>query len=185
MGFCIFNNISIAALNLLQKKLAAKILIVDIDAHHGNGIEEILKNRTDVHYISFHQEWMFPYTGKNNLANVTNFNLKFLFPEDQYRTLFETEIKSAAETFKPDFIIVSSGYDSHWRDYMSNLGHSLKTYSWASQKLVELADKYTGGKIVFSLEGGYDLEALSFGVANSVKALLKRDDFLDPIGNAP
>lgn len=185
MGYCIFNNISIAALNLLNKKLAQKILIVDMDAHHGNGIEEILKNRTDVMYLSFHQEWMFPYTGKDNLSNVKNYGLHFMYPEEKYRALFEVEVNKAISEFKPDYIIVSAGYDAHWRDYMSNLKLDLSTQAWISQKLVALADQYTEGKIVFSLEGGYDLEALSNGVANTIKALMKRSDFVDPVGKAP
>lgn len=185
MGYCIYNNISIAALNLLNKKLAAKILIVDIDAHHGNGIEEKLKGRSDVMYMSFHQQWMFPYTGEKSFDNIQNYNLKFMMPEKFHIALFNEEVSKAAENFKPDFIIVSAGYDGHWRDFMSNLGLTTNAHALMSQKLVALADQYSSGKIVFSLEGGYDLEALAFGVSNSIKALLKRSDFLDPIGRAP
>ncbi len=185
MGYCIFNNISIATLNLLNKKLANRVLIIDMDAHHGNGIEEILRDRIDVMYLSFHQEWMFPYTGTDNLSNVKNFGLQFMFPDYKYRPLFETAVNKAAVEFKPDFIIVSAGYDAHWRDYMSNLKLDLGTQAWISEKLVTLANEYTQGKIVFSLEGGYDLEVLSHGVANTLKALMKRSDFVDPVGRAP
>lgn len=185
MGYCIYNNISIASLNLLNKKLASRILIVDMDAHHGNGIEEILKGRSDVMYISFHQQWMFPYTGEKSFENIQNYNLKFLMPENLHLDLFNIEVTRAAQNFKPDFILVSAGYDSHWRDFMSNLGLSTNAHALMSQKLIALADEYSAGKIVFSLEGGYDLEALANGVSNSIKALLKRDDFIDTIGKAP
>jgi len=185
MGYCIYNNISIASLNLLNKKLASRILIVDMDAHHGNGIEEILKGRSDVMYMSFHQQWMFPYTGEKSFENIQNYNLKFLMPENFHLDLFNIEVTRVAQNFKPDFILVSAGYDSHWRDFMSNLGLSTNAHALMSQKLIALADEYSAGKIVFSLEGGYDLEALANGVSNSIKALLKRDDFIDTIGKAP
>lgn len=185
MGYCIFNNISIATLNLLNKKLAKKILIVDIDAHHGNGIEDILKNRSDVLYLSFHQQLMFPYTGDKNTANSKNFPLKFLTLEEDYKNLFKKNVTDAFKSFSPDFVIVSAGYDAHWRDYMSNLGLSSMGHAWLAQELINEAKSYAEGRIVFSLEGGYDLEALANGVSNTIKALTGQSNFIDTIGPMP
>lgn len=185
MGYCVFNNIAIATKNLLNKKLARKILIFDIDAHHGNGLEDVFKNSTEVFYVSLHQKWIFPYSGDQNTANIRNLNLKFLETEENYKKEFEIALAETVESFKPDFIFVSAGYDAHWRDYMSNLGLSSLGHAWLSEKLVAAAARYSDNKIVFSLEGGYDLEALSLGVTNSIKALMHRNDFTDPIGPAP
>lgn len=185
MGFCIFNNIAIASKNLINKKLAQRILIFDIDAHHGNGIEEAFMNSKEVVYISLHQNLIFPYTGDVSTENIKNIKLNFLEPEENYKKYFETALSKAIEKFKPDFIFVSAGYDAHWRDYMSNLGLTSTGHFWLAEKLVQSAAVYSNKKIVFSLEGGYDLEALSQGVSNSVKALLHRKDFSDTIGQAP
>ncbi len=185
MGFCIFNNIAIASKNLINKKLAQRILIFDIDAHHGNGIEEAFNGSSEVVYISLHQNLIFPYTGDVSSENIKNIKLNFLETEENYKKYFEVALNKAIEKFKPDFIFVSAGYDAHWRDYMSNLGLTSTGHFWLSEKLVESAAIHSNKKIVFSLEGGYDLEALSQGVSNSLKALLHRKDFSDTIGKAP
>lgn len=185
MGYCVFNNIAISAKSLLKNGLAKKILIVDIDAHHGNGIEEIFKNSEEVVYLSLHQKLMFPYTGDTNYKNISNLQLNFQEPEANHINLLKKNLSQILQKFTPDFIIVSAGYDAHWRDYMSNLGLSLKGLAEISQYLVEIANQYSNGKIVFSLEGGYDLEVLSYGVTNTLKALLSRNDFADPIGPVP
>lgn len=185
MGFCIFNNLAISSLNLIQKKLATKILIVDIDAHHGNGIEEIVKGNENIQYISFHQGQIFPYSGNENFLNIHNVPLPFLFSEKKYKHLFEYSMEKIFVNFKPEIILVSAGYDAHWRDYMSNLGLSLKTYSWIAKTLKNYANQYSNDKIVFSLEGGYDLEALSMGVSNTLKILMEISGEDDSIGPAP
>jgi acetoin utilization deacetylase AcuC-like enzyme len=182
MGYCIFNNIGIAAENLLKKKLAYKILIVDTDAHFGNGIAMQFWNNPNVFYISHNQEWLFPYSqGKSNL-NIKDIKVKFLFPEKDYLQLFKKNVNESIEKLKPDFIFVSAGYDSHWRDPMSNLSLTLTGYAEISQFLVEKAQQYSSGKIVFSLEGGYDLDVLKYGTYNTVQALLRKNEFIDPIG---
>lgn len=182
MGFCIFNNISIAAENLIKKNLAHKILIVDTDAHFGNGIAQHFLNNSNVVYVSHNQEWLFPYSQGQSNSNIKDIKIKFLFPEQDYLKIFKANINEAVEKIKPDFIFVSAGYDSHWRDPMSNLSLSLTGYAEISDFLVEKSLQYSSGKIVFSLEGGYDLEVLKYGTYNTLQALTRNNEFLDPIG---
>jgi len=185
MGFCIFNSIAIATKNLLQDKLVNRVLIFDMDAHHGNGIAEAFQDSQDVAYVSFYQSGIFPYSDNRSFNRILNVPLAFQEREENYFRKFEERVPALFKEFRPEFVIVSAGYDAHWRDSMSNLGLSLQGYAQLSKRLVELAEEYSGGRIVFSLEGGYDLEVLSIGAANTLKALLKRDDFRDPVGPFP
>lgn len=182
MGYCIFNNIAIATENLIKKKLAQKILIVDTDAHFGNGIADHFWENKNVYYISHNQEFVFPYSKGRSNSNIKDIKIRFLHPEDIYLKTFQASVDEALENFKPDFIFVSAGYDAHWRDPMSNLSLSLMAYANMSKYLVEKSQQYTSGKIVFSLEGGYDLDVLKYGAYNTIQALIGKNNFIDPIG---
>lgn len=182
MGFCIFNNIAIAAKNLIIKNLAKKILIVDIDAHFGNGIADIFTHDTQVYYLSLNQKWIFPYSPGSSTDRIKDIKVDFLYPEEKHVQKFKEAVDNAIHEFSPDFIFVSAGFDSHWRDPMSNLSLSLTAYAEMSRFLVQSAKKVAQGKIVFSLEGGYDLDVLPIAVGNSLKILMGREDIEDPIG---
>ena len=182
MGFCIFNNIAIAAEDLLTKNLATRILIVDMDAHYGNGIVDIFKDNPQVYYVSFNQRWVFPYSNGLSTDHIKDIKINFQQPESEYLQIFQKNVSRAISDFKPNFIFVSSGFDAHWRDYMSNLSLSLTTYAKMSKFLVDESNKYVGGKIIFSLEGGYDLDVLPIASYNVLLALMGQDGFEDPIG---
>ena len=192
MGFCIFGNAAIAAKAALKNFDVEKVAIVDIDVHHGNGTEAMVEGDPNILYISTHQFPFYPGTGSKTeigsgtaAGTVLNIPLEPGVGDKGFQRIYNELIIPKLIKFKPGLIIVSAGYDAHWNDPLANISLSLKGYSWISKTLVDLSEKLCNGKIVFTLEGGYNLEVLSKGVANSVKALLNRDDFEDPFGKPP
>lgn len=189
MGFCLFGNIAIAAKIALTQPGINKVAIVDFDVHHGNGTEALIGDDPNILFISSHQYPFYPGTGSineigNGEAEGTVINIPF--PADVgdvgFRDVYENVVFPSIEKFKPDLILVSAGYDAHWDDPLANLSLSLTGFNWISRRLNETADKICSGKIVFFLEGGYNLEVLKFGVSNSIKTLMGIEDFDDPIG---
>ena len=192
MGFCIFSNAAIAAKAALKNFKVKNVAIVDFDVHHGNGTEAMVKDDPNILYISTHQSPFYPGTGSRTeigsdaaAGTVLNIPLEPGVGDDGFQKIYDELIIPKLVKFKPGLIIVSAGYDAHWKDPLANLSLSLAGYSWISKTLVNLSEKLCDGKIVFTLEGGYNLEVLSKGIANSVKALLNRDDFEDPFGKSP
>ena len=190
MGFCIFNNIAIAARTLQAEKNLERIAIVDFDVHHGNGTQDSFYDDPNTLFISTHQYPHYPGTGnimetgtKEGEGTTINIPLPVGTSDNEFIQIYDQIIIPALERYRPQFILVSAGYDAHWDDPLAGLGLSLEGLAWISRKLIETADKYCDGKIVFTLEGGYNLNVLSNGVANSIRALLGRDDFTDPLGN--
>jgi acetoin utilization deacetylase AcuC-like enzyme len=189
MGFCIFGNASIAAKAAIKNFNIEKVAIVDVDVHHGNGTEAMVKNDPNILYISTHQFPYYPGTGsKSEMGSGTAAGTMLNIPiepgvgDEGFQSIYNELITPKLVEFKPGLILVSAGYDAHWKDPLANLSLSLTGYSWISKVLVDLSEKLCNGKIVFTLEGGYNLDVLSKGVANSIKALLIRDDFDDPFG---
>ncbi len=192
MGFCIFGNAAIAAKAAIKNFNIKKVAIVDFDVHHGNGTEAMVKDDPNILYISTHQFPFYPGTGSKTeigsdvmARTVLNIPLETGVGDEGFQRIYNELIIPKLVEFKPELIIVSAGYDAHWNDPLANLSLSLTGYSWISKTLVDLSEKLCNGKIVFTLEGGYNLDVLSNGVANSVKALLQRDDFIDPFGKSP
>ncbi len=192
MGFCIFGNAAIAAKAALKNFEIEKVTIVDFDVHHGNGTEAMVKDDPNILYISTHQSPFYPGTGNKTETGsakadrtVLNIPLEPGVGDEGFQRIYNELIIPKLIKFKPRLIIVSAGYDAHWNDPLANLSLSLTGYSWISKTLVDLSEKLCNGKIVITLEGGYNLEVLSKGVANSVRALLKRDDYEDPFGKPP
>jgi len=187
MGFCFFNNVAIAAKYALERHGLKRVAIVDFDVHHGNGTQDILINDPNVLFISNHQYPHYPGSGSVNeigMGNVVNIPFSGGVGDDGLQKAYTEIAFPLIKKFAPDFIFVSAGYDGHWRDQLAGLNFSLEGFSWISKALVELSNEICEGKIVFTLEGGYDLEAGANGVSNSIKALLGRDDFIDPIGES-
>lgn len=192
MGFCIFSNVAIAAKAAQRKRGIDRVAIVDFDVHHGNGTQAVFEEDPSVLYVSSHQYPHYPGTGTlreigrgKGTGTIINFPLPAGVGDEGFQAIYNEVLIPAMRRFKPQLIIVSAGYDCHWSDPLASLGLSLTGMAWISQTLVNLAEDLTGGKIVFALEGGYNLDVLSVGVANSVKALLGRDDFSDPPGESP
>ncbi|HDQ46428.1 MAG TPA: histone deacetylase [bacterium] len=187
-GFCLFNHVALAA-RAARKAGVDRIAIVDFDAHHGNGTQAAFEDDPRVLFMSTHQHSLFPGTGAaaetGKSGTVVNIPLPAGAGDGCFRALFGEVILPLLVRFAPEMILVSAGYDGHRADPLAGLGLTCSGQAWISETLVRSARQICGGRIVFTLEGGYHPAALSAGVANSLRALLGRDDFEDPIGGAP
>lgn len=191
MGFCLFGNIAIAAKIALTQPQIKKVAIVDFDVHHGNGTQALVGDDPNILFISTHQYPFYPGTGSiteigEGECEGTIINIPLLagVGDEGLKLVYEKIIIPSLERFKPDIILVSAGYDAHWNDPLAELNLSLTGYNWISRKLIETAVRICSGKIVFFLEGGYNLQVLSYGVTNTIRGLLGIDFFEDPLGKS-
>lgn len=178
MGFCIVGTAAAAARRAQERGLR-KVLIFDYDVHHGNGTNDIFHDDPDVLFVSTHEDGSYPGTGKmtdigqgEGEGATINVPLPPGSGDVAALTAVEEILMPAAKRFEPEIIIVSAGYDAHWRDPLAGLTFRTGTYHRLCAALKSMADELCGGKIVFLLEGGYDLIGLSEGVADSFRALL-------------
>jgi len=181
MGFCLFGNVALAADYLTREHGLKRVAIVDFDVHHGNGTQHLLEHRSEVFFISLHQDptTLFPGTG---FANETGkgagegFTLNIpLAPgggDNVYQAAFESRVLPRLAEYRPDFLLVSAGFDAAVEDPLGEMNVTTAGFEWMSHRLVEAADAHCAGRMVSVLEGGYDLGALSRGVAVHVSALL-------------
>lgn len=191
MGFCLLNNIALAAEYLLQNMGAERIAILDIDLHHGNGTQDIFYSRPDVFFCSIHQYPLYPMTGladETGEANGEGTTMNIPFPpyagDNARQAALERVILPQIEKFQPDMVLVSAGFDAHWRD---PLGHQLATvdgYGRLISQVAELADRICGGRLAVFLEGGYDLEAGAACGLALTQALIGQK-WRDEIGPSP
>ncbi len=179
MGFCIFNNIAVTAAHLLDEMGFSRVAIIDWDVHHGNGTEKIFIEDDRVFYISLHQYPHYPGTGHASTAGLgkgLGFNMNLPMGagagDKQYLDAFHERILPALDTYKPQFILISAGFDAHAEDPLSGTVLTTQVYGKMTELLREVADKHCGGKIVSLLEGGYDIHALAESVEEHLKALL-------------
>ena len=190
-GFCLLNNIALAAEMLLQQEGAQRLAIVDFDLHHGNGTQDIFWRRGDVLYISTHQMPLFPGTGwlsemgdgpgKGATANIP---LPPGSGDLAFRTVLDELILPLLDRFAPEMILIGFGFDTHWLDPLGSLQLSAKEYGNLIANLTHWADERCNGRIILVLEGGYDLRAAS-ACAMGVTAALLGLPWNDPIGPAP
>jgi acetoin utilization deacetylase AcuC-like enzyme len=191
MGFCVFGNVAIAAKAALKNSKIKKVAIVDIDVHHGNGTQALVENDSNILYVSTHQYPFYPGTGSiteigkgDSEGKLLNVPLPPSVGNNGFTRIYNEIIVPKIEKFHPDLLLISAGYDAHWDDPLAEMGLSLSGYTWISKKLIETAKKVCDSKIIFALEGGYNLKVLSMGVANSLRALLGLEDFVDQLGKS-
>ena len=180
MGFCLFNNVAIAAKHLQRQWGLSRVLILDWDVHHGNGTQHTFEDDPSVFFCSMHQHpaYLYPGTGYATERGTgpgegTTLNLPMMpgAGDADYRKAFEESFAPAAEAFKPEFILVSAGFDAHRRDPLAQIELSDDAFAWLTAETLALANRVCNGRLVSTLEGGYDLDALATCAAAHVQIL--------------
>jgi acetoin utilization deacetylase AcuC-like enzyme len=172
MGFCFFNNVAIGAKYALERHGLKRVAIVDFDVHHGNGTEDIFTGDERVLMVSFFQHPFYPYSGADtNAANMVNLPVPAYTRGMAIRELVEQAWMPRLEDFKPEMIFISAGFDAHREDDLGQLGLVEADYTWITMRVKEIANKYAKGRIVSSLEGGYNLSALGRSVDAHLRVL--------------
>ncbi|MCX6354025.1 MAG: histone deacetylase [Candidatus Aureabacteria bacterium] len=180
MGFCLFNNVAIGARHVQDKYKLSNVLIVDWDAHHGNGTQEAFYDDPTVLYFSTHQFPCYPGSGRadergagNGLGYTINVPMTPGSGDGEFLKAFREKLLPAAEKMKPDFVMVSAGFDAHDGDPLTQLGVSTAGFARMTELVKGIAEEHADGKLVSVLEGGYDLENLGQSVVAHIKALLE------------
>ncbi|MBY6241262.1 histone deacetylase family protein [Methylosinus sp. Sm6] len=176
MGFCFFNNIAAAARHALAAHGAERVAIVDFDVHHGNGTQDIFWSDAQVLFCSTHQAPYYPGTGATSETGehdtIVNAPLWAGSTGDDFLEALKTRILPRVRNFAPDLLLISAGFDAHRDDPLGGLRFTERDYSEATKRLMDVADRSAGGRIVSLLEGGYDLDALGRSAAAHVLALM-------------
>ena len=172
MGFCFFNNVAIAARHALDVHGLARVAIIDFDVHHGNGTEDIIAGDERVLMCSFFQHPLYPYSGAvPKGTNMVNVPLAPYTRGQAVRDTIDTMWMPALEDFKPQMLFISAGFDAHREDELGQMGLVEADYAWITRRLVDLAARHAGGRIVSVLEGGYNLGALARSVAAHLRVM--------------
>jgi acetoin utilization deacetylase AcuC-like enzyme len=189
MGFCLFNNIAIAAKYALANFDIERVLIVDFDVHHGNGTQDTFYADPHVLYFSTHEYPFYPGTGsidetgaREGEGFTVNVPLLAGWGDEEYQAVFEDILAPVAERFEPQLILVSAGYDAHWADSLALMQVSVSGFARLVEIIKTLADMLCKGRLVFTLEGGYNLEALSLSIAATLNILRGNHEITDPLG---
>jgi acetoin utilization deacetylase AcuC-like enzyme len=175
MGFCLFNNIAIGALRARAVHNLNRIAVVDFDVHHGNGTQAAFEADSGLFYASTHQSPLYPGTGsasETGVGNIVNAPLRPMAGSSQFRAAISERVLPALDAFRPEFVLVSAGFDAHRSDPLAQLQLDGEDYAWVTERLVEIADRHAGGRLVSTLEGGYDLPALGASVAAHIRVLM-------------
>jgi acetoin utilization deacetylase AcuC-like enzyme len=176
MGFCLFNNVAIAARHAQKAHGAERVAIIDFDVHHGNGTQDIFWADPSVLYCSTHQMPLYPGTGSKNETGAGNIVNAPLSPNDDsasFRDAVRSRILPALHNFRPDIVIISAGFDAHYRDPLAQINLVGEDFDWITGQLMDIAGKYAGNRVVSVLEGGYDLEGLAESAGLHICRLMK------------
>jgi acetoin utilization deacetylase AcuC-like enzyme len=176
MGFCFFNNAAVAARHAQAAHGAERVAIFDWDVHHGNGTQDIFWSDATVLYGSTHEMPLYPGTGarseRGEHGTIVNAPLRGGDGGEVFREAVEAAILPRIDAFGPDLIVISAGFDAHWRDPLASLNLTEADFEWATRRIMEIAERRCGGRVVSLLEGGYDLEGLAKSAAAHVDALM-------------
>ena len=175
MGFCFINTAAVMARHAQTQYGVDRVAIVDWDVHHGNGTQDIFYDDPSVLYASTHQMPLFPGSGDKNetgRGNIFNAPLSPGMDGENFREAFNEKVLPALENFKPDFLIISAGFDAHHRDPLANINLEENDFDWATGKLMDIASRHCSNRLVSLLEGGYDLKGLSDSCAVHVSRLM-------------
>ena len=175
MGFCLFNNVAIGALRAREAHGIARVAVIDFDVHHGNGTQARFWDDPSLFYASTHQSPLYPGTGsrrETGSGNILNVPLPPMAGSAEFRAAFTREVLPALEEFRPGMMLISAGFDAHRRDPLAQLMLDEADYAWATEQLIEVARRHGEGRVVSTLEGGYDLAALGSSAAAHVRALM-------------
>lgn len=191
MGFCLLNNVAIAARYAVQVGGVRRVMIVDVDVHHGNGTQDIFYDDPSVLFVSSHQSPLYPGTGMieetgqgAGIGYTVNIPLPPGTGDQGFERVYESIVLPVGERFAPELILVSAGFDAHWADPLANLCLSLTGFARLVRLVLSLAEAVCGGRIVFVLEGGYNLQVLGAGWANLARVLLGEAEIDEPLGAA-
>lgn len=178
MGFCFFNNVAIAARHAQAVHGAERVAIMDFDVHHGNGTQDIFWADPTVMYASTHQMPLYPGTGaageRGEHDTIVNAPLSAGAGGTEFREAMQSLVLPRLAAFRPDLVLISAGFDAHRRDPLAQINLTEEDFAWATARLMDVADKSAGGRVVSLLEGGYDLVALGRSVAAHVSSLMGR-----------
>ena len=170
MGFCIYSNVAIAA-RVAQAEGLQRIAVIDFDVHHGNGTQAVFEGDPDLFFASVHQWPFYPGTGaEGRHDNIVNATVPPMSPRESWRGAFE-RLMAPLDAFAPDLILVSAGFDAHVADPLAHQALEAEDFAWATRAILDVARSRCGGKVVSSLEGGYDLQALGRSATAHVRAL--------------
>jgi len=176
MGFCLFNNVAVGALHARARHGLKKIAVVDFDVHHGNGTQAMFEEDAGLFFASSHQMPLYPGTGRaqerGRANNIHNAPLDPGSGPHEFRQGWDNTLLPALDAFRPDFVLISAGFDAHRRDPLANLNLTEADYAWITEKVCAIARTHCAGRVVSTLEGGYDLSALAASAATHVTALM-------------
>ena len=175
MGFCMVNNVAIAARYAQEKHDLERVAIVDFDVHHGNGTQDIFQDDGTVFFASTHQMPLYPGTGakrETGVGNICNAPLDPGSGGDTFRDAFRERVLRELDAFRPDILFISAGFDAHTLDPLANINLTGDDFDWATGKLMEAAERLCDARVVSTLEGGYSLDGLAEGVSAHVKRLM-------------
>lgn len=184
MGFCLFNNVAVAAENLIHKHGLARVAIVDWDVHHGNGTQHIFEQRPDVFYFSIHESpgYLYPHSGyatETGLGTGRGFTLNIpMAPgsdDSDYRRAFAEQLIPSLDAYRPEFVLVSAGFDAVHEERLADIDLQPESFRWMTRELCAVANRHCAGRLVSVLEGGYHLPSLARSAMVHVQALLEAD----------